>query len=294
MSTKNDSALSPAAIRSMALDRGKESQVKVNQRTLIDKMLARYSSDFVLFRELIQNADDAQATLFHLKIQCDESNLKHQRNGNNGRVRQKTEKSSNKEYILKLPCEKQRTISRTDSCYSNSVLPKDENISEVNFHNSKIIEIHALNNGKCFTNADWKRVAAIADGNINADSVGQFGVGFFSVFAYSDEPIITSGKECMAFVWKDDRTLTTFRQELPVDQQSETTSIILQMKNPYIIQTNAYSDSQDTTESLQKKKDNENKTSMGLDNIIPNIDFQRLKAFFTKGNIVIRRVPILN
>jgi hypothetical protein len=45
--------------------------VEVNQRILIDKMLARYSSNFVVYRELIQNSDDAQSSSFILQINCD-------------------------------------------------------------------------------------------------------------------------------------------------------------------------------------------------------------------------------
>ncbi|CAG8625260.1 16108_t:CDS:10 [Gigaspora margarita] len=39
-----------------------EVRVEVNQRCLIDKMLSRYSSEFVVFRELMQNADDAKTS----------------------------------------------------------------------------------------------------------------------------------------------------------------------------------------------------------------------------------------
>ncbi|CAG8489106.1 10501_t:CDS:10 [Dentiscutata erythropus] len=39
-----------------------EIRVEVNQRHLIDKMLARYAAEFVVFRELMQNADDAKTT----------------------------------------------------------------------------------------------------------------------------------------------------------------------------------------------------------------------------------------
>ncbi|KDQ08135.1 hypothetical protein BOTBODRAFT_180161 [Botryobasidium botryosum FD-172 SS1] len=35
--------------------------IKINQKALIDKVLARYSGEFVVFRELLQNADDANA-----------------------------------------------------------------------------------------------------------------------------------------------------------------------------------------------------------------------------------------
>jgi hypothetical protein len=34
----------------------------VNQRALIDKVLARYSGEHSVFRELLQNSDDAGAT----------------------------------------------------------------------------------------------------------------------------------------------------------------------------------------------------------------------------------------
>ncbi|CAG8452410.1 537_t:CDS:10, partial [Dentiscutata heterogama] len=39
-----------------------ECRVKVNQRCLIDKMLSRYSTKFAVFRELLQNSDDATSS----------------------------------------------------------------------------------------------------------------------------------------------------------------------------------------------------------------------------------------
>ncbi|KAK9702383.1 hypothetical protein K7432_011269 [Basidiobolus ranarum] len=40
---------------------GAEERVEVNQRHLIDKILARYSAEYVVYRELMQNSDDAGA-----------------------------------------------------------------------------------------------------------------------------------------------------------------------------------------------------------------------------------------
>ena len=37
-------------------------KVEVDQRALVDKILARYATDFGALRELVQNADDAGAT----------------------------------------------------------------------------------------------------------------------------------------------------------------------------------------------------------------------------------------
>jgi hypothetical protein len=42
---------------------GREEAVEVNQRGLIEKILARYSGEYTVFRELLQNADDAQASV---------------------------------------------------------------------------------------------------------------------------------------------------------------------------------------------------------------------------------------
>ncbi len=47
---------------SHAVKHGTQGFVEVNQKDLVDKMLARYSSDFVVLRELLQNASDAQAS----------------------------------------------------------------------------------------------------------------------------------------------------------------------------------------------------------------------------------------
>ncbi|KAI6016706.1 hypothetical protein EDC04DRAFT_2747687 [Pisolithus marmoratus] len=44
-------------------------KVNVNDRALVDKVLARYPKEFTVFRELIQNADDAQATAVQIEFQ---------------------------------------------------------------------------------------------------------------------------------------------------------------------------------------------------------------------------------
>ncbi|EPB82838.1 hypothetical protein HMPREF1544_10405 [Mucor circinelloides 1006PhL] len=61
MSSKLDNRLE--LLRSTVMDTGGvEEKVEVNQRHLIDKILARYSAEYVLYRELMQNADDASST----------------------------------------------------------------------------------------------------------------------------------------------------------------------------------------------------------------------------------------
>lgn len=50
------------SLRDALLREGRDIAVEVNQRSLIDKILSRYSGESVVFRELLQNADDASST----------------------------------------------------------------------------------------------------------------------------------------------------------------------------------------------------------------------------------------
>ncbi|CAF3536801.1 unnamed protein product [Rotaria socialis] len=239
-------------LRSMAQQNGNEQRVQVNQRLLIDKMLARYSSDFVVFRELIQNSDDAKATSFHFEITCEP-------------LRPLVTSAKTK---ITLPS-KELAAQNESLLMSNTVLK---------FHNSRITQLRMVNNGIVFDETDWKRVASIAEGNTNVESVGQFGVGFFTVFSYCDEPIITSGNEYMAFVWRDDISLTTYRCQLPIEQQSNQTSIILKMKTEYILITEANTDSSESRVKLAKN------TTKGTTEkeTVPSIDFNQLKTYCAK------------
>ena len=114
--------LSADQLLAAAAASGHRQMVTVNQKDLIDKMLARYSSDFVVARELIQNGDDAGATLVKVSFQ--------------------TIKKKSKPTVV------------TEICISN--------------------------NGRVFQDCDWNRVSRIAEGNPDVDTVGMFGVGFYS------------------------------------------------------------------------------------------------------------------
>ncbi|KAI0279555.1 hypothetical protein BGY98DRAFT_1096042 [Russula aff. rugulosa BPL654] len=51
---------------------GHDEVVEVNQRDLIDKVLARYSGKFTVFRELLQNADDAEARSVEIRFETED------------------------------------------------------------------------------------------------------------------------------------------------------------------------------------------------------------------------------
>jgi hypothetical protein len=58
--------------------------VEVNQRALIDKVLARYSGEFTVFRELLQNADDAGATAVQIMFESMQFLNQHKANTTEG------------------------------------------------------------------------------------------------------------------------------------------------------------------------------------------------------------------
>ncbi|CAF4412223.1 unnamed protein product, partial [Adineta steineri] len=94
----------------------------------------------------------------------------------------------------------------------------------------------------------------------------------------------------MAFIWRDDNSLTTYRHELPLDQQSQLTSIILKMRTKYILHTEINRDfdptidinQQATTNSPNKKKQKKSLPIETMTDIIPIINLSQLKAYFTK------------
>ena len=49
-----------STVRASVDETGSDSRVEVNQRALIDKILARYASAGAVYRELLQNSNDAE------------------------------------------------------------------------------------------------------------------------------------------------------------------------------------------------------------------------------------------
>lgn len=81
------------------------------------------------------------------------------------------------------------------------------------------------NDGEVFKATDWSRLKKIAEGNPDETKIGAFGVGFYSVFSDCEEPFVSSGKEALAFYWKND-ALFTRRMQLPNGQITNTTFML--------------------------------------------------------------------
>lgn len=69
-------------------------------------------------------------------------------------------------------------------------------------HTVPINRLTFMNNGMDFDDSDWKRLKEIASGNPNESKIGAFGVGFYSVFELTDEPLVHSGAKIVNFKYK--------------------------------------------------------------------------------------------
>ncbi|KDB26904.1 hypothetical protein H109_01308 [Trichophyton interdigitale MR816] len=166
-----------------------EEAVTVNTRALIDKVLARYSGEWTVLRELIQNASDASATRVVIKFETTPS--------------------------MTVPA----PAATDDSSLIKHV---------ISHHTIKRLTLR--NNGTPFSANDWARLKRIAEGNPDETKIGAFGVGFYSVFSDCEEPFVSSGKEAIAFYWKEN-ALFTRRLKLDERDSSPDTVFVLDYRN---------------------------------------------------------------
>lgn len=151
-----------------------DARVEVNQRALIDKILARYASANAVYRELLQNSNDANATRaeIYFDVSADNHNI--------------------------------------------------------------VTQVLYRNNGMPFRPQDWTRLQKIAEGNPDPAKVGAFGVGAYSMFSICEEPMVISGQQALAFVWKGDALWSKIiNQPQSTTTTTEWTSFCLPSRDPY-------------------------------------------------------------
>ncbi|TFK44587.1 hypothetical protein BDQ12DRAFT_730629 [Crucibulum laeve] len=182
---------------------GHDESVEVNQRALIDKVLARYSGEFTVFRELLQNSDDAQSRAVEIKFET-------------------------KSYL-----DQKKNVSNSDIGELSGRLP--------DLKKALVHQWSFKNNGILFRDEDWSRLKKIAEGNPDEEKIGAFGVGFYSLFSVTEEPFVTSGDQWMGFYWKDKKDqLFARRGKLPHDTTPELkawTSFEMPLREPAPIPT---------------------------------------------------------
>ncbi|PWN41182.1 hypothetical protein IE81DRAFT_367653 [Ceraceosorus guamensis] len=195
------------AARRALLESGEDEAVTVNQRALIDKILARYAAEFTIFRELIQNADDAGATTCELRFEsakhCDERDAA----------------------TTPLSAGDPLSVAETRT----AAKPKSPDFT------ATLRNWVFKNDGAVFNDQDWTRLKRIAEGNPDESKIGAFGVGFYSLFSVSEEPLVASGADLMGFFWRTDSLFTRRAKAPTVEMTAEGkpwTSFYLPLREP--------------------------------------------------------------
>ena len=125
-----------ANVRAAIATEGNDARVEVNQRALIDKILARYASNNAVYRELLQNSNDAEATSAEIIITTSSSSSAASAGANGS--------------------------DNIDSSGGSSSSAKKEVVTQVIYRN----------NGLPFRSQDWARLRKIAEGNPDESKVG--------------------------------------------------------------------------------------------------------------------------
>ncbi len=181
-----------------------------------------------MYRELLQNSNDAEATIAEIVIVTS--------NNNDTSSHASLSKSTS-------------SVSMSSSIRANGgiggALPRTPLVTQVTYRND----------GLPFRPQDWSRLRKIAEGNPDETKVGAFGVGAYTMFSVCEEPVVVSGmrgeEECMAFLWRGDSlwTRTGKRQQASsssspgivadvdgghiLDDDRNWTSFIMPSRDPY-------------------------------------------------------------
>jgi Protein of unknown function (DUF3684) len=195
----SSSELSYASLRSSldASTDGVSQRVEVNQRALIDKILARYASAGAVYRELLQNSNDAEADTAEIYFTT----------------------ASNSS-----PSVNSSTSTSTSSTATTTTSSNNSNIVQ---------QVLYRNNGMPFRPQDWSRLQKIAEGNPDVNKIGAFGVGAYTIFSICEEPVVISGNETLAFLWKGDALWTKTATLKNTAHNNKWTSFIMPSRDPY-------------------------------------------------------------
>ena len=149
----------------------KLSRVETNQRALIDKILARYATQNAVFRELLQNSNDAGAKTAEIRYTTD---------------------------VAATAAAAAAAAAEGGAAVRLSRLSLQPRVTRVLYRND----------GEPFREQDWARLSKIAEGNPDPSKVGAFGVGAYTMFSVAEEPLVVSAGKVLMFVWKGDALWT--------------------------------------------------------------------------------------
>ena len=179
-------------------------------------VLARYATQNAVYRELLQNSNDAGAKQAEIRFTTTAANV--------------SDSSSSSKASAGISV--RQSTSSSDSPDTNAC--KRPLVTKVLYRND----------GMPFRKEDWARLSKIAEGNPDPSKVGAFGVGAYTMFSVAEQPMVISSDKMLMFVWKGD-ALWTKVGPLPSDLQQSLDAIDAKGEDPSTKWTTFVLDSRD-------------------------------------------------
>ena len=181
-------------------------------------VLARYATQNAVYRELLQNSNDAGAKQAEIRFTTTAANV--------------SDSSSSSSKAASVGMSVRQSTSSSDSPDTNAC--KRPLVTKVLYRND----------GMPFRKEDWARLSKIAEGNPDPSKVGAFGVGAYTMFSVAEQPMVISSDKMLKFVWKGD-ALWNAVGPIPSDLQQSLDAIDAKGEDPSTKWTTFVLDSRD-------------------------------------------------
>ena len=189
-------------------------------------VLARYATSNAVYRELLQNSNDAGAKQAEIRFTTTAANVNVSEDG--------TSSSSSAAAAAAAGVSVRKSSGTTFDANNNSKACKRPLVTKALYRND----------GMPFRKEDWARLSKIAEGNPDPSKVGAFGVGAYTMFSVAEQPMVISSGQMLEFIWQGD-ALWTRVGPVPSELQQSLDAIDARGENPSTKWTTFVLDSRD-------------------------------------------------
>lgn len=190
-------------------------------------VLARYATSNAVYRELLQNSNDAGAKQAEIHFTTTAANVNVSEDGTSS-------SSSALAAAAAAGVSVRKSSGTTSDANNNNKACKRPLVTKALYRND----------GMPFRKEDWARLSKIAEGNPDPSKVGAFGVGAYTMFSVAEQPMVISSGQMLEFIWKGD-ALWTRVGPVPSELQQSLDVIDARGENPSTKWTTFVLDSRD-------------------------------------------------
>ena len=165
-------------------------------------VLARYATSNAVYRELLQNSNDAGARQAEIRFVTTAANLNTVSGGGAGGDGTSSSSSSAAAAAAAAGVSVRKSSGMSDANNNNN------NNNNKACKRPLVTKAIYRNDGMPFRKEDWARLSKIAEGNPDPSKVGAFGVGAYTMFSVAEQPMVISSGQMLQFIWKGDALWT--------------------------------------------------------------------------------------